>query len=46
MGVIIGMIDTLVVLFTMVFITCLKRSQRAYLDNFKDQTIEMDDFTI
>lgn len=45
-GTVIAVIDVLVVISFMIFISCIKKSQRAYLNKFKDQTIELDDFTI
>ena len=46
LGVLVSFIDFLVVISLMVFIKCLKKSQKLYLAKFKSQTIELDDFTI
>ena len=46
LGMIISFIDFLTILSLMVFIRCLKKSQKIYLEKFKAQTIELDDFTI
>lgn len=46
LGMLVSFIDFLVVISLMVFIKCLKKSQKIYLAKFKSQTIELDDFTI
>ena len=46
LGVIIVSLDILVVMIVVCFITYLHRRQKDYIDQFKDQTIEMTDFTI
>lgn len=46
LGILISLIDFLATVSLMIFIKCLKKSQKIYLAKFKTQTIELDDFTI
>ena len=46
LGYLIASIDMLVVISFLIFIQVIESSQKAYAKKFKDQTIEMDDFTL
>ena len=46
LGFLISFIDFLTIISLILFIKCLKKSQKYYLEKFKAQTIELDDFTI
>jgi len=46
LGIIIVLTDFVVVIFTMLFITWIETSQKAFTKQFKDSVIDMADFTI
>lgn len=46
LGGIVVFIDILIVISLCVFIQVLEAAQKKYVSNFKDQTIEMTDFTL
>ena len=45
-GLLVVLYDFLMVLIYIVFVIHLEKSQKAFIDGFNDQTIEMDDFAV